>query len=692
MGTPERPFRPEVQALRAVAVLLVVGFHLWPLRLPGGYVGVDVFFVISGFLITSHLLREVERDGHVSFGKFWARRARRLLPAAYTVLAAATVATYVWLPRVAWQQSFREIIASSLYVQNWRLAADAVDYLAADNAPSPVQHYWTLSVEEQFYLVWPVLIALTVAVAARARWNRRVAVTAALATVTAASFAFSLWLTSTNPSAAYFVTPTRAWQFGAGALLGLHATRRGAAASGSGGRDVLRCLLSWAGGAALLWCAFAFSGSTPFPGTAALVPVLGALAVIAAGAPSGRLSPVPLMSLRPVQYVGDVSYSVYLWHWPPIVLLPSVLGHDLRTTDKVVILAGTFVLAALTKRFVEDPVRLGTRFGIQRRSVTFALTALVATALVASSTLGSSAATRATQQGSAYAEKLLRDPPRCFGAASMDPREPCHNPALDSMLVPRPEAQAEPANPECFPEPAEDVLKACNFGRVGDRTIPRIVLVGDSHARALLPALKDLAARGAISVTTVLKSSCAWSTRPLAQQDALRIRTCQHWRADLAGWLARHVTRSDVVLTSAYAKFLTGTPEQRAEGLSQAWSTVTRRGIPVVAVRDSPRFARDPNLCLARLDQVTPTSCSRPRSRAFPAYDAITPAAKRTPGVHLVDLTPFYCTRQRCLAIIGGVNAYLDPSHLSQVFSRTLAPYLWRALRESKVLGTARQG
>ncbi|GAB3661521.1 acyltransferase family protein [Nocardioides korecus] len=687
MVTSERVLRPEVQALRAAAVLLVVGFHLWPVRLTGGYVGVDVFFVISGFLITSHLLREVEREGRVSFGRFWARRARRLLPAAYTVLAAAAVATYVWLPRVAWEQSFREIIASSLYVQNWRLAADAVDYLAADNAPSPVQHYWTLSVEEQFYLVWPVLLVLTVLVARRMGWNRRVAVAVALSAVTAASLAYSSWLTGANPSAAYFVTPTRVWQFGAGALLALHATRSGAGSTGPGRLDTVRALLSWAGVAALLWCGFAFTAATPFPGTAALVPVLGALAVIAAGAPGGRLSPVPLMSLRPVQYVGDVSYAVYLWHWPPIVLLPYVLGHDLRTVDKASILLGTFLLAALTKRYVEDPVRLGTRFGIQRRSVTFALTALVAAGLVGASALGTSAATQAAQRGQAAVADLLKHPPRCFGAASMDPRKPCHNPALDAVLVPAPEAQSEPANPECFPEPADDRLKTCDFGEVGDRSVPRVVLIGDSHARALLPALKDLAARGDISVTTVLKSSCAWSTRRLEGQDALRERTCEHWRSALATWVDRHVTRSDVVLTSAYTLFLTGTREERVQGLSQAWSTVTRRGIPVVAVRDSPRFHHDPNLCLARLSRVTPDSCSRPRARAFPSYDAITPAAERTSGVHLVDLTDFYCTARRCRAVIGGVNAFYDRSHLSVAFSRTLAPYLWRDLRALKVLG-----
>ena len=408
--------------------------------------------------------------------------------------------------------------------------------------------------------------------------------------------------------------------------------------------------------------------------------------MIAAGAPAGRLSPVPLMSLRPVQYVGDISYSVYLWHWPPIVVVPYVLGHDLRTIDKVGILGGTIVLAALTKRFVEDPVRQGTRFGIQRRSVTFALTALVAAALVGLSMLGSSAATQATEKAQAVAADLLADPPNCFGAASMDPQKPCHNPALDTMLVPRPEAQTDLGEHECFPEPADDFLKACDYGKVGDPSVQRIVLIGDSHARALVPALKELAAHGDISLTTVLKSSCAWSTRRPDLEDALRVRTCLHWRSMLATWIDRNVTRSDVVVTSAYARFLTGTREERVQGLSQAWSSVTRRGVPVVAVKDNPRFSTNPNLCLARLAKVTPNSCSQPRARSFPSYNAIKPAAKRTHGVHFMDLTAFYCTRKRCPVIIGGVNAYFDRSHLSQTFVRTLAPYIRRELKAMKVL------
>ncbi len=231
--------RPEIQGLRAVAVLLVLLFHLWPHHLPGGYIGVDVFFVISGFLITSLLVREVERSGRVSLRNFWARRMRRLLPAAYLVLAVSAVGVLLLEPRLVWPQFFREILAAGLYVVNWTLALDSVDYLQASNTPSPAQHYWTLSAEEQFYVIWPLLVLLGLWLALRWHRSRRGTLLGVLATAVVASFVYSLWITGHNASWAYFVTPARAWEFGAGALLAFAPAARGrpvarAARAGSG--------------------------------------------------------------------------------------------------------------------------------------------------------------------------------------------------------------------------------------------------------------------------------------------------------------------------------------------------------------------------------------------------------------------------------------------------------------------------
>ena len=316
-GAPRSPslrqtgIRPEIQALRALAVGLVVVYHLWPDAVPGGFIGVDVFFVISGFLITALLLREIERTGAVSLSAFWARRARRILPAALVTVFACGLVMAAVVPMSLWPQWLDEMRASTLYVQNWQLASDAVDYFAiAEHTPSPVQHFWSLSVEEQFYLLWPVVLLAT------AR-NRR-ALVGGMAVLTVLSLAYSLFATATNPAAAYFVTPARAWEFGAGGLL---------AAAGAASRPSR--LLCFAGLTAIVAGAFAFSVATPFPGWAALVPVLGAMAVIRAGAASRALA------VRPLQFLGDISYSLYLWHWPLIVLAPFALAGGLTSESRI---------------------------------------------------------------------------------------------------------------------------------------------------------------------------------------------------------------------------------------------------------------------------------------------------------------------------------------------------------------------
>ena len=283
-GAPQRSgpagLRSEIQALRAAAVLLVVVAHLWPSVLPGGFVGVDVFFAISGFLITSLLLREIDRTGKLSLSDFWARRARRILPAALVTLLFCAIATIVFVPLTYWQQFLAELRASTAYVQNWQLADSAVDYFAADNGPSPVQHFWSLSAEEQFYVVWPVLLLFAVGVTRkRSARVRRNAIIGVIGTLTAVSLAYSLYDTAANPSAAYFITPTRAWEFGLGGLLALLPQ-----IERSPGR--LRAALSWAGLAAIF--AAAIAARPPHESAACSLAVERSITGSSASRPPGR--------------------------------------------------------------------------------------------------------------------------------------------------------------------------------------------------------------------------------------------------------------------------------------------------------------------------------------------------------------------------------------------------------------------
>src|SRR4051794_16787364 len=379
--------------------------------LPGGFVGVDVFFVISGFLITSQILH-----GGLSIGAFWVRRARRILPASMFVLLACTVATEAFVPTVHWDQFLTDIRWSALYAQNAHLAGSAVDYFAAADAPSPVHHYWSLSVEEQFYAVWPVLLLLG---------RRAAAVAVVIAAATLLSLAWSIHTTAANPAPAFFATPGRAWEFGAGALL---ATR---------GSPTARPWLGWAGLAAIAAAAALYGPGTPFPGVAGALPVLGAAAVIAARcAPPRRL-----LASATVQFTGDISYGIYLWHWPLLVVAPYALPAP-RGAQLVL----TLVLAALGKRLIEAPLRRGPL--LARPTWTFAGAALATSAVIAASALGSHRLQREIRTADREEHAVLAAHPRCFGAAARDRQRPCDDSRLRLTVIPTPaQAAVRPNSP-----------------------------------------------------------------------------------------------------------------------------------------------------------------------------------------------------------------------------------------------------
>ena len=342
-------FRRDIEGLRAVAIGLVLVYHAGITFVPGGFVGVDVFFVISGFLITGILVRELESTGRISLARFWARRARRLLPATGLVLVATTIGVWLLVPTTSWRTFGGDVVGAAFYVVNWVFAGRSVDYLAEGVSPSPVTHFWSLAVEEQFYVVWPLLLCL-VALVMRLRRSRSVRGTMllALGVIAVPSFLWSVWLTSSGDPAAFFVTTTRLWELalGAGVALGSRLWPRLPVR--------VAHALGWAGLLAVLAAALAFGSQTPWPGSAALVPTLGTAALIVAGFRPG--GPATLLSARPMVWIGGLSYSVYLWHWPVLVLAAAVIG-DFGQKIGLVLVAASFVPAWLGHHLVENPLR-----------------------------------------------------------------------------------------------------------------------------------------------------------------------------------------------------------------------------------------------------------------------------------------------------------------------------------------------
>jgi peptidoglycan/LPS O-acetylase OafA/YrhL len=347
LPTERRGFRGDIQALRAVAVGIVVVYHLFPMHLPGGFVGVDVFFVISGYLITSRILREMTTHGRVRLGRFWSRRARRLLPAAVVVILATVLGTFLVVPETLWAEFGKQAIASLFYVENWRLGVDAQTYTAASPDSSPYQHFWSLSVEEQFYIVWPVLLTIALLVVRRRALASRRAAFAIIAAIAVASFVYSIWYTHYAPSPAYFVTTTRAWELAAGGLIAFVPVRTVMGA-------VPTFVVRWLGVAVIAAVSLLYTDATPFPSWTAAVPVIGAALVIIAGTVGRAPSPNSVVLWRPVTATGDFSYSLYLWHWPVIVLATTWVDRDLAPLEKLGVLGVAVALSGASYAYVEN--------------------------------------------------------------------------------------------------------------------------------------------------------------------------------------------------------------------------------------------------------------------------------------------------------------------------------------------------
>jgi peptidoglycan/LPS O-acetylase OafA/YrhL len=691
-----REFRPEIQGLRAVAVLLVLGYHLAPERLTGGYVGVDVFFAISGFLITGQIVTEAARDGRLSLSGFWGRRIRRLLPTAVLVLAVSLLATWVVLPTTLWRDALRHIAASVLYVENWALARDAVDYLAGNAASTLVQHYWSLSVEEQFYLLWPPLVVAVLALGRLTRSTRspRLGVAVVLAVVTLTSLSVSIAQTTTDPGVAYFSTFTRIWEFGAGGLLALVGPLVLPPAARYG--------LGWAGLLAIVGAAVLFDAATPFPGNAAALPVLGAVAVIAAGGAELRISAARLLAVRPAVFVGDISYAVYLWHWPLIVLGPFVLGAPLGAPAKAVVAVLTLGLAWLTTRFVENPVR---RLAPLAQPVwrTF-LAGAVAMALVVGgvavgradldrrldAAAGEVDVERTAEQVAldTLADVVAGSPMRgCVGPAALDPANGCSS--VESELLVPPALVGAESFEELYPGcmvSQEDV--EVPFCEVGETTAPThtIAVVGDSHATHWLAAFDVLGRSLGWRVLAATKASCPFvaAERGLVDEPADHAALCRESNRYVAAALDALVAQGDVdaVFLSAFGSaYLWG--DDLAHGLRVSTSPLRAEGIPVVVLRDVPRV-RERASSPACLEAATDArACGLPRGEAL-VPDPYADAAA-TIGLPVIDLTADFCDSTWCHAVVGGVVVYVDYSHLSREYSALLAAPIYRALMQSGV-------
>ncbi|MET8760218.1 acyltransferase family protein [Lentzea sp. NPDC004782] len=685
-GWKNSAFRTDVQALRAIAVLAVVVNHFWPDGLTGGYVGVDVFFVISGFLITSHLDHEIIRTSRVRLARFYARRVRRLLPAAFLVLAFSVVTAYFLLPYPRWTATAEESFAAAYYWENWLLAAKSVNYSAQSQAASLVQHYWSLSVEEQFYLFWPLLLV------GLFKLGRRSWVVTGVAVLGTLSLGLSVYYTAVSPSAAYFITPVRVWEFAIGAGVALASTRlvlpRAAAE-----------LAAFAGLAMIIATAFLYDDHTPFPGSPALVPAAGTGLVIISGMRAGRQWHTPLTASRPVQFVGDISYSLYLWHWPVVLLAPFALsglvdGSTLGTPWRLGLLALSLVLAWATKVLVEDR---GMSWGPLTRSTKLTFGGMLVGITVVAVLAGGLQWTYLRHVAQAERDPAAGRNSPCHGAGAMIAANGCATPFGPARVT-----VMGPANeywrwaPECAPEEWVTLgaykhnMATCDFSG-GSATAEKVWVVGDSHAQHWQPAIFEIARARKWVLRISYLGGCPFADVRISEfrggsvtgQEAER---CANWSKRVTDMIADD--KPSLVVTSFFSrreivddKSGRSQAEQYRAGLQPLWRKWTDAGIHVVVLADPPFNEEVRSTDCVTLNPANPELCAVPRELAHPT-DPMVQAARTAanPGVTLIDLTDYFCDRQKCYAVVGNVAVYYDLNHLNSEFSRSLAPVISKAI------------
>jgi peptidoglycan/LPS O-acetylase OafA/YrhL len=686
-------FRADLQGLRAVAVALVMLDHAGVSQLAGGYVGVDVFFVLSGFLITGLLLREARDSRRISLLEFYARRARRILPAAVLTIVSTTVVAYELLNYVRARSVAWDSVWAAVFAANFHFARAGADYFAQGQPPSPIQHYWSLAVEEQFYLVWPAVLSLTLFAPALLRRRRAVRHAPAglrallvICVVGVASFVWSLHATRVSPVGAYYSPFTRAWELALGAALAVGAT--------AGIELPLRAAAGWIGSAMIALAAVTLSGATPYPGDAALLPAVGAALIIAAelgGRP--RLAVGHLLAVRPMQYIGDRSYALYLWHWPVLVLAMLYERRQLETKVNLLLLLVALLLSIVSYRTVENPIRRA-RWSprLSTALAPVAIATAVAVALLTVSSLDSrigrvSQAAAAVPKSMAATGRLVTAAPR---AKALPALVEAVKAALTGASVPAdltpPVGQllhdAFQAPSGCDPSQGDPTTQPiCHLG--DPKSFNTIVVIGDSHALMWIPAILPMAKADAWNVVPLIRKGCEvpkWIGNGYPSDPTSDIASCHAWYR----WARRQTQRlrPDVVVIAGCCSGANGPIATTMRNTYAATAAALRRfARNVIVLEDQEETAAEPVDCLLA-PGATLRSCMTTQTSDDLSFNNGLARLAAAGHFDFLKTRGWFCYRNRCPMVVGTTIVYQDRNHITNEYAQRLAGQFRAAFRE----------
>ena len=651
--TKERPtaFRADIGGLRGVAILLVLFFHAAIPGFAGGFLGVDVFYVISGYLITGVLIREKQSTGKISLKTFYARRVRRLLPAATVVLLSTLLAAYFLAPRLLLSTIAFDIASAALFLSNMNFAHHATNYFA-QTAPSPVLHFWSLSVEEQYYMIYPAFFLLI------SRGTKKISLRVFLSVLTigSLSFWFATWLLTRNQSWAFFSLPSRAWELALGALIAASTYRLEKLP-----KPIL-AIAGWCGGALLIFSAVTLKQSDPFPGPYALLPTLATALLLTAGlaysAKKRKLTllylPVAALTLLPLRYLGKISYSLYLWHWPILILAAYQYKDGLSLTQRAALAALSIILAAVTYHIIENPLRHGRIIGRspQKNLTLAAVTILLvtSTSLAVSTHFNAVAAASVTAQTSPLTRllpehqtpkpPLVKNSPATAQPSPTQsstphplPTPPPHRipatPPPTPTTTPKPKVTPKPVAQIKLPALAADgsrlatkdslvpenlipaliaadsdrplpyndrchtqqnlppSTKACLYGDLNGTRT--MVLFGDSHALAWFPAVEQVALANHWKLLSLTMSACTPADIPAFDRATNAVmQNCTLWR---------NQSIAKIIAAKPYVVLVTGT---------RGFVTSDENGNLIGGLQAAPQWEAGMNRTLAKLKTASP--------------------------------------------------------------------------------------
>jgi peptidoglycan/LPS O-acetylase OafA/YrhL len=637
-------FRPDIEGLRGVAVSFVILRHAGISFQQGGFIGVDVFFVLSGYLITALLTKELNSSGRINLSRFYARRVRRLLPAAIFVVVIVCLIQSITTSPIAQFAVLKAALATMLYSSNIYFAHIQLYYFAQSCATNPLLHTWSLGVEEQFYFVWPVFLLLLW----RLVENFRIRILILIA-VTLVSFTSCVWLTALNPVTAFFQSPARGWEFSLGGLLSFVPVRWLTA------HETLCKWFGVAGVVILMLSSALIKDSASFPGYIAAIPVLATVATLQAGAGApGSLLP-RLLNLRALQYLGEISYSLYLWHWPVLVI-----ARDLYPTNSPSVRAAgvtlTFLLAAMTHVVVENPVRFNSLL-VSRSFLSLGMAGLSSVICIGGFAIWWAALNHSKQFRKF--DSVRNDVPSLYGMG-------------------------------CRADWSDATPRVCSFGEIS-KPQSTVVLFGDSHAAQWFPALKDIAESRHWKLVTIIKSACSPMNIGTSSMDTARaIKACEQWRT--LAIAAIQEMRADIVIMSSSSRYsrrdspnLIDASEWE-KGSRDTFIAIARPGTAVRLIRDTPHADYDVTSCLAQLAWNGHATCPpliRASALSSDIYQAEVRAAANIANVRIIDMSDVICGRDSCETEDGDLVVYQDGDHLTSSYVQSLARVLQTQLLRS---------